>query len=170
MGKLVDCKSREWAHDETFLNDANACAERARQKMIAAMRLTAGVFVAAGHHELGTAALEKVRACVELKCQKELKAVWKRDEVEEKLWQKVLAVHEKEEVCWTAGDVQVMVSWFKRPGDSKMPSTKELLKEQYEQTKSRHEDNRAYLKPGEAAIIDAIDEQNGGGEGEGAAN
>ena len=51
-----------------------------------------------------------------------------------------------------------------------MLSTKELLKEQYKQTKSRHEDDRAYLKPGEAAIIDAVDEQNGGGEGEGAAN
>ena len=68
------------------------------------------------------------------------------------------AIHEKEEVHWTAGNVQVMVSWFKRPGDSKMPSTKELLKEWYEQTKSRHEDDRAYLKPGRAAIIDAVNE------------
>ena len=64
----------------------------------------------------------------------------------------------------------MMVSWFKRPGDSKMPSTKELLKEQYKQTKSRHEDDRAYLKPEESAIIDAVDEQNGGGEGERVAN
>jgi len=46
-----------------------------------------------------------------------------------------------------------------------MLSTKELLKEQYEQTKNRPKDNRAYLEPGETAIIDAIDEQNGGGEG-----
>jgi len=66
-------------------------------------------------------------------------------------------VREKEQVCWTTGDVQVMVSLFKRPGDSKMPSTKELLKEQYKQTKSRHKDDRAYVKPGEATIIDAID-------------
>ena len=64
----------------------------------------------------------------------------------------------------------MMVSWFKRPGNNKIPSTKELLKEQYEQTKSRHEDDRAYLKPGESAIIKAINEQNGGVEGEGVAN
>ena len=64
----------------------------------------------------------------------------------------------------------MMVSWFKRPGNSKLPSTKELLKEQYKQTKSRHKDDRAYLKLGEAAIINAINEQNGGGEGEGVAN
>jgi len=48
--------------------------------------------------------------------------------------------------------------------------TKELLKERYKQTKSRHKDDRAYLKLGEAAIIDDVDEQNGGGEGEGEAN
>ena len=57
-------------------------------------------------------------------------------------------------------------------GDSKLPlpSTNELLKEWYKQTKSRHEDDRAYLKLVEAAIINAANEQNGGGEGEGAAN
>ena len=40
--------------------------------MTDASRLMAEVFIAAGHHELGAAALEKVRACVELKHQKEL--------------------------------------------------------------------------------------------------
>jgi len=58
-----------------------------------------------------------------------------------------------------------MVSWLKRPGDSKMPSTKKLLKEQYEQTKHRCKDDRTYLKLGEAAIIDAINEQNVGEAG-----
>ena len=97
--------------------------------MANASRLMAGVFIAACHHELGIAALEKVRTCVELKHQKELELIRKRDEEEEKLRQKVLAICGKEEAQWTAGDVQVMVSWFKRPGDSKMPSTKELLKQ-----------------------------------------
>ena len=46
-----------------------------------------------------------------------------------------------------------------------MPSTKELLKEWYKQTNNKPEDNRAHLEPGEAAITDAVDEQNGGGEG-----
>ena len=50
-----------------------------------------------GHHELGIAALEKVRACVELKRQKELELVRKRDEEEEKLRQQVLAICGKEE-------------------------------------------------------------------------
>ena len=87
--------------------------------MQVASRLTAGVFVAAGHHELGMTALQKVRACVELKCQKELEALRKRDEEEKMLQQKVLAVCQKEQAHWTVGDIRVMVSWFKRPGDSK---------------------------------------------------
>ena len=61
-----------------------------------------------------------------------------------------------------------MVTWFKRPGDSKMPSTKELLKQRYEQTKKRSKNDRTYLKSGKAPIIDADanddDEQNAGGE------
>ena len=97
MDKLVDRKSRELAWDETFLHDVNACTEHAHQKMANASRLMAGVFIAACHHELGIAALEKVRACVELKHQKELELIRKRDEEEEKLRQKVLAIHGKEE-------------------------------------------------------------------------
>ena len=62
----------------------------------------------------------------------------------------------------------MIVSWFKRPGDSKMPSTKELLKQRYEQTKNRRKNDRTYLKSIEAPIIDpqanANDEQNAGGE------
>ena len=61
-----------------------------------------------------------------------------------------------------------MVSWFKRPGDSKMPTTKDLLKQRYDQTKNRSKHDRTYLKSNEAPIIDAVanadDEQNAGGE------
>ena len=45
---------------------------------------------------------------------------------------------------------------------SKMSSMKELLKQQYEQTKNRCEIDQTYLKPGEVAIIDAGNAQNGG--------
>ena len=47
-----------------------------------------------------------------------------------------------------------------------MPSTKELLKEEYKQTKKRPKDNMANLEPGKAKISNAIDDKNGeGGEG-----
>ena len=61
-----------------------------------------------------------------------------------------------------------ILNWFERPGDSKMPSTKEMLKQRYEQTKNRSKNDRTYLKSGEVPIIDADanadDEQNAGGE------
>ena len=48
-----------------------------------ASRLTAGLFVSAGHHELGRAALEKVRLCIEARRQKEVESVRKKEEEEE---------------------------------------------------------------------------------------
>ena len=64
--------------------------------MLDASRLMAGVFIAAGHHELGSTALEKVRACTELKRQRDIEAVQKREEEEDKLQQRVLVVCEKD--------------------------------------------------------------------------
>jgi len=61
-----------------------------------------------------------------------------------------------------------ILNWFKRPGDNKMPTTKELLKQRYEQTKNRSKNDRTYLKSGEAPVTDADanadDEQNAGWE------
>ena len=56
-----------------------------------------------------------------------------------------------------------ILNWFKRPGDSKMPSTKELLKQRYDQTKNRSEHDRTHLKSSNA-VADTDDEQNAGGE------
>jgi len=53
-----------------------------------------------------------------------------------------------------------MVSWFKHPGDSKMPSNKEQLLRHYDQTNNRIKLNRTYLKPGEHAIVDGVDEDD----------
>ena len=73
-----------------------------------ALRLMAGVFMLAGHHELGTTALEKVCMCVEGKRQKEIEAAQKKEEEENKLRQKVLAVHQKEETSWNQQDIRTM--------------------------------------------------------------
>ena len=47
-----------------------------------------------------------------------------------------------------------MVSWFKCPGDSKLPSKKQQLLIHYEQTKNCSKNNRTYLKSGEHAVVD----------------
>ena len=50
-----------------------------------------------------------------------------------------------------------------------MPSIKDLLKQQYEQTKNRSENDHTYLRQGEVVIVDdAGNEQNvGNGAGDG---
>eukprot|EP00590_Aulacoseira_subarctica_P012184 CAMPEP_0172414772 /NCGR_PEP_ID=MMETSP1064-20121228/1395_1 /TAXON_ID=202472 /ORGANISM="Aulacoseira subarctica , Strain CCAP 1002/5" /LENGTH=90 /DNA_ID=CAMNT_0013151587 /DNA_START=1081 /DNA_END=1353 /DNA_ORIENTATION=- len=62
---------------------------------------------------------------------------------------------------WSTEDYKVMVSWYKRPGDSKMPTTKAKLKARYEGTSTRREDERNRLKPGEEPVVDddAADEE-----------
>jgi len=67
MEKLVDQKCHKRAKDLDFHENANACADHVHQKMQDALRLMAGVFMSAGHYELGTTALAKVHLCVKLK-------------------------------------------------------------------------------------------------------
>jgi len=67
MEKLVNQKCHERARDLDFHDNANAHAKHACQKMQDASRLMVGVFVSAGHHELGTTALVKVQLCAKLK-------------------------------------------------------------------------------------------------------
>jgi len=55
-----------------------------------------------------------------------------------------------------------MLSQFKHPGDSKMPSKKKQLLEHYNQTKNQSENNRTYLKPGENAVIDEDEDEDVG--------
>ena len=67
MEKLVDHRSHKRARDMDFHDNATTHADHAHQKMQDALRLMAGVFMLAGHHKLGTTALEKVQMCVEAK-------------------------------------------------------------------------------------------------------
>jgi hypothetical protein len=55
--------------------------------------------------------------------EKELAAVNKRKSDHEKMQKKVDAIRRKstDTSKWNAGELQKMVSWFKRPGDSKLP-------------------------------------------------
>ena len=57
----------------------------------------------------------------------------------------------------SVSDFKIMVSWFKRPGDSKLPTTKNKLMERYALTCNRREDNRSRLKEGEEPVVDASD-------------
>jgi hypothetical protein len=66
--------------------------------------------------------------------------------------------------------LKALVKWFKRPGDSKMPSKKQELIQRYEQTKGRVQTEHQRKKDNEEAVRDG-DEENAvpDAEGDGAA-
>ena len=69
---------------------------------------------------------------------------------------------------WNLKDLMVMVSWFKCPGESKMPDTRPKLFEKYELTKNpTNEQERKNQKQGEEEEA-VVDEQDSGNGGEGA--
>jgi len=57
-----------------------------------------------------------------------------------------------------------MVSWFKRPGDSKLPQRKDQLMQQYLRTCNRSEQERNWLKEGEEPVIDDVAPDGGNAE------
>ncbi len=57
-----------------------------------------------------------------------------------------------------------MVSWFKRPGDSKLPQQKEQLLQRYLLTCNRSEQERNRLKEGEEPVIDDAAAEGGNAE------
>jgi hypothetical protein len=55
---------------------------------------------------------------------------------------------------WDQKDLGTMVSWFKRPEDKALPSTKEQLLRRYYRTCSHCERERSRLKEGENSVLD----------------
>jgi hypothetical protein len=55
---------------------------------------------------------------------------------------------------WSSTELSTMVSWFKRPGDSKILSGKSKLVARYLLTCNRDENDRSRLKPGEEPVVD----------------
>ena len=49
--------------------------------------------------------------------------------------------------------MQTMVSWFKRPEDSKIPGIKSALYQRYLLTCTCHEEERNRLKEGEVGVV-----------------
>ena len=68
-------------------------------------------------------------------------------------------------VNWNLNDLDAMVSWFKWPGDSKVPQRKEDLIHWYLLTCTRSEQEWNRLKEGEQLVVD--EEGVDGGDGKG---
>jgi hypothetical protein len=92
--------------------------------------MTAGVSFTAGNLSLSDGKVyDVVKQQHENRQKKLLDAERKRKEEADRLTAKVAAIRNKsmDPTKWNSNELQTMVSWFKRPGDSKIPQRKEQL-------------------------------------------
>jgi len=165
MDKIVDYKIREKALD-TARKDQEEDFIRKRQEIFnSCSKMTAGVAFNAGNLCLSDGKVhEKVREQYNNRQQKILDAERKRKEDFAKLQSKVDAIRQKnsDPTKWNASELQTMVSWFKRPGDSKLPQCKEQLLQRYLLTCNRSEQESNRLKDGEQPVVDDAAAAEGG--------
>ena len=123
LDKLIDNRSQQLGHEQM---DQNAHVATARDKYNNATWVTAGTLFAAGHSELGIPVRDKVKDANKRKEQARLEALQKKMDDDTELTRKVQEVRAKGDglASWNVKDVLVMVSWFKHPGDSKLPTTR----------------------------------------------
>jgi len=124
------------------------------------MRMTAGVAFNAGVVDLSDGRIhERVLEQTRNREQAELQAIEKRKQQYENAKNKVNAIREKssDPNKWNASELQTMVSWFKRPGDSNIPKRKEQLLQRYLLTCHRSELEPKRKKDDEPVVTDDMD-------------
>ena len=100
-------------------------------------KATSGMLVGRGDHRLGVAVLEQVRNHAVAKAAKEQMTMDKKRQVQQKLFDKVAVVRNKEQATWTMADYRTMNLYKKTKSDTKLPNKLEDLVAQWELRKDR---------------------------------
>ncbi len=165
MDKIVDYKIRENALDTACKDQEEDFIRRRQESFNSCSKMTAGVAFNTGYLRISDGKVhEKVREQYNNWQQKMLDAERKMKEDFAKLQSKVNAIRQKssDPTKWNGNELQTMVSWFKRPGDSKVPQCKDQLLHRYLLTCNRSEQERNRLKDGEEPVIDDAAAAKGG--------
>jgi hypothetical protein len=117
------------------------------------------VFNGHGSH-LDETVFQKIREINESRERRDQERLDNQRTKNEKIAAKVAAIREKQTTYeqWTAPELTTMVSWSKRPGDSKIPSTRAKLVARYLMTCNRMEHERDRKKPDEDAVVEDANE------------
>jgi hypothetical protein len=94
--------------------------------------------------------LQRVGEINENRAREEANKITRKDEKDRKIAEKVSKIKEKRVSMkqWNVSELTTMVSWFKRPGDSKIPAGRARLEDRYILTCNRHEDERLRRRKG----------------------
>ena len=125
-----------------------------------AKKLPAGVVFNGHGCHLDETVFQKIREINESRERRDQERLDNQRTKNEKIAAKVAAIREKQTTYehWTAQELTTMVSWFKRPGDSKIPSTRAKLVARYLMTCNRMEHERDRKKPDEDAVVEDANE------------
>jgi len=135
VDRIVEYKVREAGR-----NGENAEEQRRKRKATAEERLrsqdkriSSGLLVSAGHFHLGPEVRDHVQQRADAAKEKEYNASLKKKDEYDMIYAKVQEIknlnvpYDK----WSATQLKIMVKWYKRDGDDKLPSKKQDLLERY---------------------------------------
>lgn len=160
MDKIVDFKVRQQALETARAENAAEIIAHRREKFKNCSTLTAGVCFNSGNLCISDGQVrDRVLEELNKRKEKELASETRKKDAESHLENKVEAIRAKGLLPsqWDRKDLGTMVSWFKRPGDKALPSTKEQLLRRYYRTCNRCERERSRLKEGETSVLDDDD-------------
>ena len=143
-------------------------AKRLPKRMNKTGHITAGIYFASSETILSNKELQqREQMNNEQREQKQLEKEQRAKEKDAELKHKVEEIHTKgtQPATWNVAKLKIMVSWFKQPGDSKIPVMKAKLLERYALTSGCSENDRTHLADGELAAHDGdenISDEEGG--------
>jgi hypothetical protein len=135
-----------YKNDESRHNGADAEDNRRKRKATAEERLSsqekrisAGLLAAAGHYQLNCDVRDYVKSKAAVAREKEYEKYYKRKDEHDALHAKVEAIRNLNLSCekWNQTQLKVMIRWYKRDGDEKLPSKKQDQLARYIATRYR---------------------------------
>ena len=154
----MDYEVRKRARETALTERKEQLRLQAVDNFKTATKITAGIVFKGHGCILDNDVTRRVQELHKLRLEKEEARVVKRRKKEDEDQKNVDKVRSKGGLDrWSKNDLKIMVSWFKRPGDSKLPTKKSKLKARYELTCNRCEYDRSRLKEGEEPVIEEED-------------
>ena len=128
LDKIVDHEIRERARNTALTNNREQIRQEKVTRFENATRMTAGICFNGNGCLLNDKVLNRVRDINQSKRDKEQATAARKERSERELKEKVERIRAKPgPELWSTDDWKTMVMWFKRPGDSRIPTRKAKL-------------------------------------------
>ena len=127
---IIEHRMREKARNEALIEHESEIIEKNKEVFNNCLKMTAGVAFRVGELNLSNGnILKRVKEQHEARVEKQLASERRKKKDHDKLQEKVEWVRSKTDnpQLWNIDELKTMVSWFKQPGDSKLPTTQAKL-------------------------------------------